>query len=571
MEPQAECMLVLIRATPEGKKELLGFQVGVRESAQSWRELLVDLKARGLASAPELATGDGALGFWKALDEVSPSIRHQRCTVHKTANVLDKLPKSVQPAAKSDLREIWAAPDRATAEAAIATFADKYGTKAMSGLRWDPGMDNEPRHPAEPLSSGWNLATGSIFCSAGRRWSACSLCGPSGLSPVFPPNDSAPCLPPHRPGRPMRSKLDHPAFTAVLGITGLLFGAFTRPASSPPTRPELSPGQSPPAGPVRRQVADPSGTGRGQAAAKPSDIPARGWWDILKRVAAQVSSDRLLTEAAGVTFYALLAIFPALAALISLYGLVADPRTISDHLAALEGILPGGGMDIIREQVQALTSGPPKALGFGVLFGLATSLWSANQGTKALFDALNVVNDETETRGFLRRTATTLAFTVGALAFVVLAMAAVVVVPVVLNFVGLGGLADELVRAVRWPLLLAVVGLLLALIYRYGPSREKAKWRWVSWGSGFAAVSWLAGSAAFSWYVSHFGSYNKTYGSLGAAVGFMTWIWISTTIVLVGGELNAELEHQTARDTTTGPEAPRGARGASKADRVAPA
>jgi len=129
MEPQAECMLVLIGATPEGKKELLGFQVGVRESAQSWRELLVDLKARGLVVAPELATGDGALGFWKALDEVSPTTRHQRCTLHKTVNVLDKLPKSVQPAAKADLREIWAAPDRATAEAAVATFAEKYGAK----------------------------------------------------------------------------------------------------------------------------------------------------------------------------------------------------------------------------------------------------------------------------------------------------------------------------------------------------------------------------------------------------------------------------------------------------------
>ena len=129
MEPQAECMLVLIGATPEGRKELLGFQVGVRESAQSWRELLVDLKARGLVVAPELATGDGALGFWKALDEVSPTTRHQRCTVHKTVNVLDKLPKSVQPAAKSDLREVWNAPDRATAEAAIATFTKKYGAK----------------------------------------------------------------------------------------------------------------------------------------------------------------------------------------------------------------------------------------------------------------------------------------------------------------------------------------------------------------------------------------------------------------------------------------------------------
>jgi transposase-like protein len=129
MEPQAECMLVIIGATPEGKKELVGFQVGVRESAQSWRELLVDLKARGLAVAPELATGDGALGFWKALEEVSPTTRHQRCTVHKTVNVLDKLPKCIQPAAKADLREIWTAPDRATAEVAIVSFAQKYGTK----------------------------------------------------------------------------------------------------------------------------------------------------------------------------------------------------------------------------------------------------------------------------------------------------------------------------------------------------------------------------------------------------------------------------------------------------------
>ena len=134
MEPQAECMLVLIGATPEGKKELVGFQVGLRESTQSWRELLVDLKARGLAIAPELATGDGALGFWKAIEEVSPTTRHQRCTVHKTANVLDKLPKSVQPAGKVDLREIWAAPDRATAQAAVATFAEKYQTKYQKAV-----------------------------------------------------------------------------------------------------------------------------------------------------------------------------------------------------------------------------------------------------------------------------------------------------------------------------------------------------------------------------------------------------------------------------------------------------
>lgn len=361
----------------------------------------------------------------------------------------------------------------------------------------------------------------------------------------------------------MRQKLEHPVFLAALGAAGLLIGAF---GWAPAT------GASPTtAGQARtRQGSGAAGEdGRGGNAAKPSDIPARGWWDILKRVAGQVSADRLLTEAAGVTFFALLSIFPALAALISLYGLVADPATISDQLTSLSGVLPGGGLDILKDQVQALTSSGGKQLGFGVLFGFATSLWSANQGMKALFDALNVVNDETETRGFLRRTAITLAFTFGAIVFAVLAMVAIVVLPAVLAFVGLGDVTKLLLRVLRWPLLLGVVGLLLALIYRFGPSRERAQWRWVSWGSAFAAVAWLLGSVAFSWYVANFGSYNKTYGSLGAVIGFMTWIWISTIVILVGGELNAEMEHQTERDTTTGPERQPGERGATKADQVA--
>jgi len=329
----------------------------------------------------------------------------------------------------------------------------------------------------------------------------------------------------------MRSKLEHPAFVAALGLTGLLIGAFSRaePAGSP----------APDAGESQNR---PKRTG------KPSSLPARSWWSVIKGVASHVSSDRLLTEAAGVTFYTLLAIFPALAALISLYGLVADPHTITEHLTALQGILPGGGMDILKDQVQALTSGEHKALGFGVLFGIATSLWSANQGTKALFEALNVVNASTESRGFIHRTLVTLAFTLGALAFLVLAMGAVVVVPMVLNLLGLTGIGAALLRYARWPLLLAMVGVLLALIYRFGPSREEATWRLISWGSGFAAISWLLGSAGFSWYVANFGSYNKTYGSLGAVVGFMTWIWISVIIILVGGELNAELEDRLDPD-----------------------
>jgi membrane protein len=278
-----------------------------------------------------------------------------------------------------------------------------------------------------------------------------------------------------------------------------------------------------------------------------------------------------MTEAAAITFYSLLALFPALTALVSIYGLFADPASISDHVAAASGVVPGGGMQIITDQVHSLAANGGKALGLGAVLGLTASLWSANQGTKALFDALNVVYGEQEKRGFVRRTAVTLAFTVGGILFVLIAMGAVVAVPLVINFMGLSGVTDLLLRFLRWPVLLVVVAAVLACIYRVGPSRQSARWRWVTWGGGFAAVTWLLSSIAFSWYVSHFGSYNKTYGSLGAAIGFMTWIWLSATVVLVGAELNAEMEHQTARDTTTGPEKAVGTRGATKADAVASA
>ncbi|MGK7864224.1 YihY/virulence factor BrkB family protein [Falsiroseomonas sp. E2-1-a4] len=309
--------------------------------------------------------------------------------------------------------------------------------------------------------------------------------------------------------------------------------------------------------------------GAGRRADGPSQIPARGWWQIAKRTVSQASEDRLMTEAAGITFYTLLALFPALAALVSLYALVADPTTIQEHLNALAGIVPGGGMEIISEQVQRVAESADGTLGFGAVAGLLVSLWSANQAAKALFDALNVVYEETEKRGFIKLTLTTLTFTIGFILFAILTMASVVAVPVVLGLVGLGSTAETLLAYGRWPLMLAVVVLVLAGLYRWGPSRETAKWRWVSWGSGFAALTWLGASAAFSWYVSNFGSYNETYGSLGAVVGFMTWIWISAIVILLGAELNAEMEHQTAEDTTTAPNRPMGGRGAEMADTVA--
>jgi membrane protein len=316
------------------------------------------------------------------------------------------------------------------------------------------------------------------------------------------------------------------------------------------------------------QAANPAA---GATADSPAQIPARGWWQIAKRVFTQIGEDRVMAEAAGVTFYMLLAIFPAIASLISLYGLIANPATIGAHLSMASGVIPDGGMQIIGDQVKSLTATPQKALGLGAVIGILTSLWSANAGMKAMFDALNAVYDERESRSYIRLTLVSFAFTIGALVFVILAISAVVALPAVLGFVGLGSTTDTLLSLARWPVMLLAIAFLLAFLYRYGPSRAKARWRWLSWGSAFASLTWVAASAGFSWYVANFGSYNKTYGSLGAAVGFMTWIWISTMIVLVGAELNAEMEHQTARDTTAGPARPLGARGARKANEVAAA
>jgi len=327
--------------------------------------------------------------------------------------------------------------------------------------------------------------------------------------------------------------------------------------------------EAPRPAPARAAAPAAGGRDRGHGAATPLEIPARGWWDIARRTVSEVSDDRLLTEAAGITFFALLALFPAIGALISIYGLFAEPATINDHLATLSGVIPGGGLEIITDQVRRITAKGNGTLGIGAAIGLATSLWSSNQAMKAMVDSLNIVYAEKETRGFFRRILVTMAFTLAGILLIVLAMVGVVAIPVVLNLIGLGETLETALRLARWPVLLLVVGVFFACLYRYGPSRRRAPWRWVSWGSGFAALAWIGFSLGFSWYVTNFGKYNETYGSLGAAIGFMTWIWLSATVVLVGAELDAEMEHQTARDTTSGPERPLGARGARMADTVA--
>ncbi len=306
---------------------------------------------------------------------------------------------------------------------------------------------------------------------------------------------------------------------------------------------------------------------RGRDADTPTEVPAKGWKDILKRTYRDIGENRLTLVSAGVTFFVLLAIFPAVAALVSVYGLVADVSTINHQIDALRGVLPSGGVDILSEQVKRLTEKGDTALGLTALVGIVLSVWSANGGVKHVFDALNLVYNERERRGFFRLNLVSLAFTAGALLFVVVALAGIVAVPVAIQFVGLPGDTWWL-ALLRWPVLFVVVILMLAVLYRYGPSRDAPRWRWVTPGGMLAAFLWLAGSLLFSWYVSNFGSYDKTYGSLGAAIGFMTWIWISTTIVLLGAQLNAELEHQTAKDTTVGTPEPLGTRDARMADTV---
>ena len=307
---------------------------------------------------------------------------------------------------------------------------------------------------------------------------------------------------------------------------------------------------------------------RGRAAERPAEIPPRGWKDILIRTYRSISEDRVMALAAGVTYYVLLALFPGIAALVSIYGMIADPADIGEMLAGLAGTIPQDAVNIIGGQLKFLASQDDKALGFAFFGGLLASLWSSNAAIKALFDALNVVYGEKEKRNFFKLTILSLSFTAAMILFMVLALIGIVVIPAVLDFLHLGKTGELIINLLRWPAMLAIVVLGLAVMYRYGPCRADARWRWITWGSIAAALLWFIVSMLFSWYASNFGNYNKTYGSLGAVIAFMMWSWLSTTVVLMGGELNAEIEHQTAKDSTTGGPKPLGARGARMADTV---
>jgi membrane protein len=328
--------------------------------------------------------------------------------------------------------------------------------------------------------------------------------------------------------------------------------------------PRATPAQEPPTLQQRRAVEP----GRGRRAHMPHHIPWRGWKDILIRTYNEIQDDRLLALAAGVAFYSLIALFPAIAAGVSSYALFSDTATIGNHLAVAADIVPASALDILRDEITRIAAKSDGRLTFGFLLGLGIALWSANAGMKAIFDALNIIYDEQEKRGLIRLNLVSLFFTICAIVGAGLAVALVVVFPLLLAAFGVTSFDHPFVAYLRWPVLFVLIILALGVLYRYGPSRRLAKWRWISVGSVFAALAWLLVSALFSWYLGNFANYNATYGALGAVVGLMMWMWLSTIVVLVGAELNSEIEHQTARDTTIGPEKPLGTRGAVMADTV---
>ncbi len=305
--------------------------------------------------------------------------------------------------------------------------------------------------------------------------------------------------------------------------------------------------------------------GRGRSARSPGQIPPRGWRDILWRTLKEFNKDNILSVGGGVTFFALLALFPGLAAFVALYGLFADFNDAVKQIEALAAVVPHDAVVFIGAQMIRIAEERGSTLSVAFVVTLALSLWSANGGMKAFLNGLNIAYGETEKRGFVKLTLHSLAFTVGGLLLLLLAVIMVVLLPVALPVLDDAG---PLLSVLRWPGMVILMMLVLGVVYRYGPSREHARWRWVTWGSVAAAVLWVAASLAFSWYMSNLAHYDRTYGSFGAVAGAMTWLWMSVVIVLFGAELNAEIEHQTAVDSTTGAPLPMGRRGAAMADSI---
>ena len=307
----------------------------------------------------------------------------------------------------------------------------------------------------------------------------------------------------------------------------------------------------------------------GRRARSPAHIPWSGWKQVFGRTWREISSDRIGLVAAGCAFWATLALFPAISMMISLYGLVFDPQTVEPQLDQLRLLLPPAAFTLIDQRVRSLVAHGSTTLGLSLFLSTAFALWSASTGTKSLLSALNLAYEEDEQRSFIGFQVIGLLLTLCAILGVILGLAILLGLPAVISFLGLSGHVRGLVRFGSFAVLVVFLLLALSLLYRFGPSRRAARWHWVTPGSILATVLWLAGSALFSLYVGHLASYDATYGPLGAVAGVMMWFWLSAYVVLLGAELNAELELQTTEDTTLGGARPMGARGAFVADHVA--
>lgn len=292
----------------------------------------------------------------------------------------------------------------------------------------------------------------------------------------------------------------------------------------------------------------PAGDGGGVARTR----SPRSWRQIFIAIFKAISEDRILLVAAGVTFYAILALFPAISALVSIYGLFADPTTIAGHLDTLSGVAPGGAVEVLRDQLARLAQQNGTALTVGFAISLVIAFWFANSGMTALFEALNVTYEEKERRSWLKFYAMSFLFTAGAIVLGLVSIAIIVAIPVVLNYLPSASLTAALLDIARWPLLFVLVTGALSIAYRYAPCRSAPQWRSTLISAASAAVVWLGVSAVFSWYVANFGSYNKTYGSLGAIFGFMTWMWLSMVVVLLGAKLDDQLSRRAEESRKAG-------------------
>jgi len=305
---------------------------------------------------------------------------------------------------------------------------------------------------------------------------------------------------------------------------------------------------------------------RGFQARSPLEIPLRGWWDISKRVYHNLSQDNLSFVAAGVAFYALLAIFPALAAIASIYAYFASPTDIHEQLSKVIAILPASSRDIILLQVSEVTQQSQKVLSMSAIGTLLLTVWSSSKGCQALITACNITYHQHNKRQFFVALLVRFLFSLGAIIVALVALLIIGILPIVLNLVGLTELIDLMITLITWPLLAIIFNGALAFLYRYAPHRNPAKWRWITPGSMLATVLWIGASVGFSFYVSQFARYNETYGSLGGVVIMLMWLYISAYIIIFGAAINASAEQQTVIDSTVGPEKEVGERGATVAD-----